>query len=115
MTSFGTDKHMTDFGFLTTYKIQGQCYHLMGGLLPLPKESHKFVQIYFMGSDKAEAQQRCVNIPNGLDLDIVMKLQEIFHKYHKYVGIFHIALEHIMLIKDLKKLSSELINVQGRT
>ena len=27
MTSFGTD--MTDFGFLTTYKIQGQCYHLM--------------------------------------------------------------------------------------
>ena len=64
----------------------------MGGLLPLPKESHKFVQIYFMGGDQAEAQQRCAN---GLYLEIVMELQEMFYKYHKYV-------EHIALIKEEK-------------
>ena len=87
---------MTDFGFLTSDKIQGQCYHLMGGLLPLPKDSHKFVQIYLMGGD----QQRCPNVHNGLDLDIVMELQEMFHKYHKYVSIFHSALEHMTPIKD---------------
>ena len=33
MTSLGADKNMTDLGFLTTY-IKGQCYLLMGGLLP---------------------------------------------------------------------------------
>ena len=37
----------------------------MGGLLPLPKESHKFVQIVFMGGDQTEAQQRCANVHNG--------------------------------------------------
>ena len=55
-----------------------------------------------MGGDQAEAQQRCGNVRNGLDLDRVMELQEMFHKYHKYVGIFHYALEHITLIKDFK-------------
>ena len=47
-----------------------------------------------MGGDQ-EAQQRCANVHNGLDLDRVM-----FNQYHKYVGIFHYALEHITLIKD---------------
>ena len=59
-TSFGADKNMTYFGFLAIYKIQGQCYYLMGGIQPQPKESHKFIQIYLMGGDQAEAQQRCV-------------------------------------------------------
>ena len=68
MTTFGTDKNMTVFLFLTTYEIQGLCYHLLGGLQSLPKESLKFIKIYFMGGDQAEAQQRCANVHDGLDL-----------------------------------------------
>ena len=79
MTSFGADKNITDFGFLKKYKIKDQCYQLMGSLLPLPKESHKFVQIYLMGDDQAETQQRCANVHDGLGLDTVMKLLEMFH------------------------------------
>ena len=70
---------MTNFRLFTTYKIHRQCYLLMGGLLPISKESHKFLQIYFMGCDQAEEQQRCANVHNGLDLDIVMELQEMFY------------------------------------
>ena len=55
-----------------------------------------------MGGDQAEVQQRCANVHNRLDLDIVIELQKIFHRYLKYVGILHFALEHITLIKDLK-------------
>ena len=101
MTLFGTNKIMTDFGFLITYKIQRQCYDLMGGFLPLPQELHKFVHIYFIGGDQEEAQRRCANVHNGLDLDIVIELKEMFHKYYKYVGIFYYVVEHIMLIKDI--------------
>ena len=52
----------------------------MGGLQPLPKESPKFVQIYFMGGDQAEAQQKSENVHNGLNLDIVMLLKEMSSK-----------------------------------
>ena len=55
-----------------------------------------------MGGNQSETQQRCVNVHDGLDLDIVMELQEMFHKYHKYVGIFYYELQHITLIKDFK-------------
>ena len=37
-----------------------------------------------------------------LDSDIVIDLKKMFHKYYKYIDIFHYALEHIMLIKDKK-------------
>ena len=101
-TSFGADKNMADFRFLTTYKIHRQCYFLMDGLLPISKESHKFLQIYFMDGDQVEDQQRCANVHNGLDLDIVMELREMFYSYHKYDGIFPCELEHLTLIKDEK-------------
>lgn len=70
-TSFGTD-----FGGLT--KIQGQCYHLIRSFLPLPKESYKVEQIYFIGDNQAEAQQRCQLVHIRLELDIVMELLEMF-------------------------------------
>ena len=64
-------------------------YHLMGSLLPLPHEPHKFVQVYFMGGNETEAQQRCENVHGGLQLDIVMTLQEMLHQHHMYVGRFN--------------------------
>ena len=75
MRYFGADKNMTDFGFLTAYKIQVQCCVIIwwGSFQPQPKESHKFVQIYCMGGDQAESYQ-CANVHNWLDLDIIMEL-----------------------------------------
>ena len=93
---------MTDFRFCTTYKIQGQCYHLMGSLLPLPHEPHKFVQVYFMGGNETEAQQRCTNVHGGLQFYIVMKLQEMLHQHHMYVSIFKYALEHMNITRNRK-------------
>ena len=66
---FVADKNVTNFGSLTTYKNQEQRYHLMGALLPQPKESHKFLQVYFMGGNQAEAQQRSTNVHGGLELN----------------------------------------------
>lgn len=45
----------TDHFFFTTFKIQDQYYHLMGSLLPLAEEQPKFVQAYFMGTEREEA------------------------------------------------------------
>ena len=64
--------------------------------------------------DQAEAQKRCTNVHDRLALDIVMKLQEMFHKYRKSVGIFHYEFEHIIRKKDFK-ISWELINDQGES
>ncbi|GFT84156.1 helitron_like_N domain-containing protein [Nephila pilipes] len=36
--------------FETTFKIQGQVYHTIGSLMPMPNDEPKFLQIYFMSS-----------------------------------------------------------------
>ena len=52
MTSFGADKNLTyeRDGFFTTFKIQGNCYHKMGSLLPPSDEESKYVQVYFINT-----------------------------------------------------------------
>lgn len=96
MTSFGAGKNLTDFNYFTTYRIQGQCYHQMGGLLPHPERHHRYVQVYFMtGGDYREAEQRSRNVHGGLNLDIVIKLQLLLHQHHTYVNAFKYALEHL--------------------
>lgn len=62
MTSFGaTFIHESD-GFSTVFKVQGQIYHKVGSLLPIPDETPKFLQVYFMGDEQLEVDQRCANI-----------------------------------------------------
>lgn len=62
MTSFGaniinnTDSRGCNFD--STFKIQGQVYHQIGSLMPMPAERPKFLQIYFMGDEEDQ-----VNIP----------------------------------------------------
>ena len=51
MTSFGADKDCTNRGFFTTYKIQGQCYHRIGTLLPLENDQPKYAQVFFMSAE----------------------------------------------------------------
>ena len=43
MTSFGTEHNLTNQGLHTTFKIQGQCNHKIGGPLPLPQVEPEFV------------------------------------------------------------------------
>ncbi|XP_037915252.1 uncharacterized protein LOC119654162 [Hermetia illucens] len=50
--SFGAT-HIIQDNFMPTFKIQGQIYHLLGTLLPVPDAHYQFLQIYFMGNSDA--------------------------------------------------------------
>ncbi|GBO17926.1 hypothetical protein AVEN_235696-1 [Araneus ventricosus] len=64
MTSFGTSLPMLDStGFRPTFRIQGQVYQKAGSLVSLPNEEAKFLQIYFLGNEEAEAKHRFMLIP----------------------------------------------------
>lgn len=63
MTSFGANQ-IKENGFMPTFKVQGQVYHLLGSLLPAPQEEATFLQIYIVGEDERETSLRCKNFPN---------------------------------------------------
>ena len=94
MTSFGASSIVQEHGFMPTFKVQGQIYHKAGSLLPLPDENPKFLQVYFMGDEKLEADQRCANI-TGVRQDIVLNLQRLFHLHNHLVQMFKTALERM--------------------
>jgi PIF1-like helicase/Helitron helicase-like domain at N-terminus len=94
MTSFGTSKEVVDSGFMPTFRVQGQVHHRLGSLLPPSNEEHKFLQIYFMGDDRKEVQQRCKNMP-GVRENIVKKLQQMVHEHNPYVQFFKTALQRM--------------------
>lgn len=93
MTSFGADRDLTQRGFFTTFKIQGQCYHLLGSLLPPPNEEARYLQVYFLNGEE-QAQQRC-RLNEGTREDLIQELQSILHNTHPYVASFKYALEHM--------------------
>jgi hypothetical protein len=94
MTSFGATNEVCEPGFMPTFKVQGQVYHRVGSLLPLPNEEHRFLQIYFMGDEQQEVKQRCNNIP-GTHQDIVIELQQMLYQHNNYVHIFKSALQRM--------------------
>ncbi|ELT90405.1 hypothetical protein CAPTEDRAFT_202282 [Capitella teleta] len=96
MTSFGADRNVTDHGFFTIFKIQGQCYHQIGSLLPMPDTEAKFLQDYFMNGQE-ETQQRIRNNP-GTQADLIQDLQSMLHQYHQYINIVSIGLLSSKLI-----------------
>ena len=101
MTSFGvtsinTNRHEIDYVF----SIQGQIYHKMGSLLPLPKEDHTFLQVYFIGNEEIEIDQRCTNI-SGLRREIIQDVHRILHEYNQLIHIFKRALDR-MISDDYK-------------
>ncbi|XP_026476448.1 uncharacterized protein LOC113382110 [Ctenocephalides felis] len=62
MTSFGATKVFENEdgrNFESTFKIQGQVYHQIGSLFPMPDVNPKFLQIYFMGDDERQTNMRC--------------------------------------------------------
>ena len=94
MTSFGATNQVSEGGFMPTFKVQGQVYHHVGSLLPLPNEQHRFLQIYFMGDEKEERNQRC-NTIHGIRPDIVLELQRMLHQHNNYVQVFKTALQRM--------------------
>ncbi|PAA84583.1 hypothetical protein BOX15_Mlig017082g4 [Macrostomum lignano] len=93
-TSFGAERIVEEPGFMPTFKVQGQVYHLVGSLLPLQGEEPKFLQIYFMGDSHEEVERRC-RIAPGVRPNIVFELQEIMHAHNKYVRDFKTAMERL--------------------
>ena len=94
MTSFGATKVVREGGFMPTFKVQGQVYHLAGSLLPLPNEEASYLQIYFMGDERLEASRRKSIYP-GLDENIVHALQQMLHQFNSYINSFKYALERM--------------------
>lgn len=82
MTSFGAKK-VFEGGFMPTFKVQGQVYHMVGSLLPL-QEKPQFLQIYFVGEPEREADLRCQNFPD-IKQGLVKQLQRMLHEVNKYV------------------------------
>ncbi|XP_044574027.1 uncharacterized protein LOC123258219 [Drosophila ananassae] len=93
MTSFGAT-HIIQDNFVPTFKIQGQFYHLLGTLLPLPDADHQFLQIYFMGNSDAEINKRCAHNPTVKRI-IVQQLQMFLHQNNNLVNMIKIALDRM--------------------
>ena len=94
MTSFGTSQKAVDrkSGFMPTFTVQGQVYHLIGSLLPPTNAEHTFLQIYFMDNDSMQVKQRCKNLPTIRE-NIVKELQEMIHEHNSYVKSFKLAIQ----------------------
>ena len=94
MTCFGTTKEVREPGYMPTFKIEGQVYHIVGSLLPLPNEQPKFLQIYLMGNDAEVTQHRYIIIP-GVRNDIAQELEAELHLHNSYVHPFKSALQRM--------------------
>ncbi|XP_067930828.1 uncharacterized protein [Watersipora subatra] len=92
MKSFGASREICEQGFMPTFKVQGQIYHLHGLLLPAENENNKFLPIFFMGNADDEVNQRCKNV-SGVRRSIVHDLQDFFHRYNNYVQEFKTSME----------------------
>ncbi len=100
MTSFGASKEIAEPGFMPTFKVQGQVYHLIGSLEPLPQEDAKFLQIYFAGNSQSQCQKRCENC-DVLDKDIVLSLQNMLATNNVLVHNF-VTMREKTVSKDYK-------------
>ncbi|KAL4132652.1 hypothetical protein QTP88_009771 [Uroleucon formosanum] len=86
MTSFGA-KNIATEGFMSTFKVQGQVYHLVGSLMHKPDQRAQFLQIYFVGKDERELRLRCANFPD-VKPGLVTQLQSMLHEKNSYVKQF---------------------------
>lgn len=94
MMSFGAANIVREGNFMPTFKVQGQIYHKVGSLLPLPDEEHKFLQIYFMANTNDQIDQRC-RFNAGTRREIVTELQTFFDQHNELIRLFKTALERM--------------------
>ncbi|UYV60223.1 hypothetical protein LAZ67_1000470 [Cordylochernes scorpioides] len=91
MTSFGA-RQVVEQGYMPTFKVQGQVYHVIGSLLPEPDSEHKFLLIYFIDNYESQVTARC-NMTANLNRDLVRSLQDLLHAHNHYIQSFKAALE----------------------
>lgn len=94
MTSFGASLICQEENFSPVFKVQGQIYHRIGSLLPMSDEPPKFLQVYFIGNDELETNQRCSHF-QGLQRDIIQKLQCLLHNHNQLIKVFKTSLDQM--------------------
>lgn len=101
MTSFGATEIVNNIAgngqhFNSTFKIKGQVYHKVGSLLPMPNESHKFLQIYFMGGEDStnalanRVDARCDyhNLNSPFARRIIGELDALLNEHNDLLKLF---------------------------
>ncbi|GIY77822.1 hypothetical protein CDAR_370201 [Caerostris darwini] len=101
MTSFGATEIVQNNAangqqFNSTFKIKGQVFHKVGSLLPMPDESYKFLQIYFMGGEDSEraltnrVDARCGynNLNSPFARRIVRELDALLNDHNELLKLF---------------------------
>ncbi|XP_049306127.1 uncharacterized protein LOC105222578 [Bactrocera dorsalis] len=111
MTSFGVTKIIRDpfmpmFKVITLHgissetfdifilQIQGQIYHRAGSLIPFANGNYQFLQIYFIGNETDQLNQRC-KIATGTRREIVLNFQRFLHEHNELIRLFKIALDRM--------------------
>ncbi|CAE1227670.1 unnamed protein product [Acanthosepion pharaonis] len=67
MTSFGA-KAISEWGWIHTFKVQGQVYHLTGSLLADQGEPPQFLQIYFLVDYNEQVDARLGILPSDISV-----------------------------------------------
>jgi len=93
ITSFGA-KQIIEDGFMPTFKMKGQVYHLIGSLQALPQQNPQFLQIYFVGDDERETRLRCSHFAD-VKQSLVKQLQAMLHHNNPYIKDLKITLERV--------------------
>ena len=78
MTSFGATEIVRE-NYMPCFKIQGQVYHRVGSLMPVPDAEAQFLQIYFIGRESEEIDRR-MRITTNVDRGIVHKRRVMISK-----------------------------------
>ena len=74
-----------------TRGIQGQVYHQIGSLMPMPDNGSTFLQIYFMGDGEQQINARCQynHIEQIEEREIVGILERFVHNHNQLVQLFN--------------------------
>ena|SRR2546423_575706 len=79
-----------------TFRIQAQLCHLIGSLLPSPGNQPAFSQIYIYDSDPMQQARQWMSYHHDLlDVNIVLSLQAMLHRYNPYIETFLTANKHL--------------------
>ncbi|CAE1308424.1 unnamed protein product [Acanthosepion pharaonis] len=97
MTSFGA-KAISEAGWMPTFKVQGQVYHLIGSLLAHQGEPPQFLQIYFLADYNEQVDARLGILPSDISVgprrDILFRLQYMLHESNSYIRSLKFVLQN---------------------
>ena len=110
MTSFGCNEvHLP--GWNPSFRVQGQVFHQIGGLLPQPDQPPQFLQVYFIDNHCEETNTR-MNINTGLKEHSVNNLSKMLHQCNQSVQLLKTARE--LLERDDLHACQVVINEEQR-